>query len=159
VSDSKKVIVALDKPNATEALALAATLDADYCRVKVGKELFTSAGPSVVEALQKQNFEVFLDLKFHDIPNTVAGAVKVATELGVWMVDVHASGGERMMAAARNAIDSVSGKSPLLVAITVLTSMDESELQSTAAVTIESYPGYSTGGRRCLRSTSSDDAA
>lgn len=131
MSDSKKVIVALDKPNATEALALAATLDADYCRVKVGKELFTSAGPSVVEALQKQNFEVFLDLKFHDIPNTVAGAVKVATELGVWMVDVHASGGERMMAAARNAIDSVSGKSPLLVAITVLTSMDESELQST----------------------------
>ena len=131
VSDHQKVIVALDKPDADSALALAASLDPDYCRVKVGKELFTSAGPAVVEALHKQNFDVFLDLKFHDIPNTVAGAVKAAAALNVWMVNVHASGGERMMAAAREAIESTQGRSPLLIAVTVLTSMDGPELQST----------------------------
>lgn len=131
MSDEKKVIVALDKPKADAAMALAATLDPAYCRVKVGKELYTSAGPAVVESLQKQGFDVFLDLKFHDIPNTVAGAVRVATELGVWMVNVHASGGERMMAAAREAIEAASGRPPLLIAVTVLTSMDQAELNAT----------------------------
>ena len=131
MSDTKKVIVALDTPTAELALALAEKLDPDYCRVKVGKELFTSAGPSVVEALQKQNFDVFLDLKFHDIPNTVSGAVRVASELGVWMVNVHATGGERMMAAARDAIDKASGRAPLLIAVTVLTSMEQADLQTT----------------------------
>lgn len=131
MSKDKKIIVALDKPDVGSALELADTLDPDYCRVKVGKELFTSAGPTVVEELHKRSYEVFLDLKFHDIPNTVAGAIKVACELGVWMVDVHASGGERMMAAAREAIESSSGKSPLLVAVTVLTSMDQQEMHTT----------------------------
>lgn len=128
MSDLQKVIVALDKPDAVAALALAASLDPDYCRVKVGKELFTSAGPAIVEELHKLNFDVFLDLKFHDIPNTVAGAVRAAAALGVWMVNVHAIGGERMMAAAREAIESTAGKSPLLIAVTVLTSMDNPEL-------------------------------
>lgn len=131
MSDTKKVIVALDAPTAELALALAQKLDPDYCRVKVGKELFTSAGPSVVEALQKQNFDVFLDLKFHDIPNTVSGAVRVASELGVWMVNVHAAGGERMMVAARDAIDKASSRAPLLIAVTVLTSMEQTDLQTT----------------------------
>lgn len=127
----KRVIVALDKPDANSALALAATLDPAYCRLKVGKELFTSAGPVVVEALQQRGFEIFLDLKFHDIPNTVAGAVKAACALGVWMVNIHAAGGERMMASAREAIESSAGKSPLLIAVTVLTSMDQQEMHST----------------------------
>lgn len=131
MSIDKRVIVALDKPDAVSAIALASSLDPAYCRVKVGKELFTSAGPAVVEELHKQNFDVFLDLKFHDIPNTVAGAVKIACALGVWMVDVHASGGERMMAAAREAMESSAAKSPLLVAVTVLTSMDQQEMHST----------------------------
>ena len=131
MSDNKKIIVALDKATAPEALELAAQLDPALCRVKVGKELFTSAGPSVIVALQKQNFEVFLDLKFHDIPNTVASAVRVATGLGVWMLTLHAAGGERMLAAARDACDAAGGKAPMLVAVTVLTSMDQPELNST----------------------------
>lgn len=130
MSDNRKVIVALDKQTSESALALASTLDPDYCRVKVGKELFTHAGPGVVEALHKKNFEVFLDLKFHDIPNTVAGAVRAACELGVWMVNIHASGGHRMMAAAREAVDKSTGSAPLLIAVTVLTSMDQKELQA-----------------------------
>ena len=131
MSDSKKIIVALDKPTATKALELASQLDPGLCRVKVGKELFTSAGPAVVEALHKQGFEVFLDLKFHDIPNTVASAVQVAARLGVWMLTLHAAGGERMMAAARDAADAAGGKAPMLVGVTVLTSMDQSELTTT----------------------------
>ncbi len=128
MSDQKKVIVALDKPTADLALSLAKTLDPALCRVKVGKELFTSAGPVIVEALQKNGFDVFLDLKFHDIPNTVASAVRVAANLGVWMVDVHAVGGERMMAAAYDAAHSGTSRAPLLIAVTVLTSMEQSEL-------------------------------
>ena len=121
------VIVALDSATSAEALALADRLDPALCRVKVGKELFTAAGPAVVEALQVRGFEVFLDLKFHDIPNTVAAACRVAASLGVWMVDVHASGGAAMLQAARRAVDSVS-RPPLLVAITVLTSLGEHDL-------------------------------
>lgn len=97
---NSSVIVALDYPDAQSAVAMADQLDPARCRLKVGKELFTSSGPSVVEALQTKGFEVFLDLKFHDIPNTTACAVAAAAELGVWMVNVHASGGRRMMELA-----------------------------------------------------------
>ncbi len=121
------IIVALDSATQAEALAMADRLDPARCRVKVGKELFTAAGPAVVEALQVRGFEVFLDLKFHDIPNTVAAACRVAASLGVWMVDVHAAGGEAMLQAARRAVDSVS-RPPLLIGITVLTSLAEHDL-------------------------------
>jgi len=122
------IIVALDFPNADAALALAAQLDPAQCRVKVGKELFTRCGPSIVEALQAKGFDVFLDLKFHDIPNTTAMAVKAAAEMGVWMVNVHCSGGLRMMAACRNELDKLNGAKPLLIGVTVLTSMEREDL-------------------------------
>ncbi|RUO25632.1 orotidine-5'-phosphate decarboxylase [Aliidiomarina minuta] len=125
----KKIIVALDFASADEALAFVDKLDADECRVKVGKELFTQAGPELIRALHKRGFEVFLDLKFHDIPATVAKAVKAAADLGVWMVNVHASGGEEMLKAAVEALQSYGDKAPLLIAVTVLTSMSEQELQ------------------------------
>jgi orotidine-5'-phosphate decarboxylase len=121
------IVVALDYPTAGQAIAMAQQLDPSKCRVKVGKELFTAAGPAVLEQLHKMDFDVFLDLKFHDIPNTCAGAVAAAAELGVWMVNVHASGGERMMAAAAEAIAN-KGHKPLLIAVTVLTSMEQSDL-------------------------------
>jgi orotidine-5'-phosphate decarboxylase len=121
------IVVALDYPTAQQAIAMAKQLDPSKCRVKVGKELFTAFGPAVLEQLHKMNFDVFLDLKFHDIPNTCAGAVAVAAELGVWMVNVHASGGERMMVAAAEAIAN-KGHKPLLIAVTVLTSMEQSDL-------------------------------
>lgn len=95
------VIVALDYDNPDDALAFADRIDPAQCRLKVGKELFTFCGPECVRALQQRGFEVFLDLKFHDIPNTAAHAVRAAAELGVWMVNVHAAGGERMMTAAK----------------------------------------------------------
>ena len=122
------IVVALDFHSREEALALARRLSPRDCRVKVGKTLFTRAGPDVVKALQDMGFDVFLDLKFHDIPHTVAGAVQAAAELGVWMVNVHASGGRAMLEAARDAADSVA-KPPLLIAVTVLTSMDSAALQ------------------------------
>ncbi|TVQ70178.1 MAG: orotidine-5'-phosphate decarboxylase [Oceanospirillales bacterium] len=129
MSHSKSpIIVALDYPDQASALNMASLLDPNDCRVKVGKELFTRAGPAVVEALQKQGFDVFLDLKFHDIPNTTAMAVKAAAELGVWMVNVHASGGRRMMEAAANIL-SQANSDTLLIAVTVLTSMEKSDLE------------------------------
>src|SRR4051812_38923520 len=103
-----KVIVALDFPDAETALALAARLDPAQCRVKVGKELFTAAGPALVENLAARGFGVFLDLKFHDIPNTVAAACRAAAHLGVWMLNVHASGGKPMLDAARDAIPAAA---------------------------------------------------
>lgn len=124
---SSPIVVALDYPTQAQALAMAKQLNPTQCRVKVGKELFTSAGPQVVEALHKLGFEVFLDLKFHDIPNTCAKACAAAAELGVWMVNVHASGGRRMMEAARNEIDKASHQ-PLLIGVTVLTSMEQADL-------------------------------
>lgn len=123
------VIVALDFDTRAEALQLARQLPPAVCRVKVGKTLFTREGPDVVKALQDLGFDVFLDLKFHDIPNTVAGAVRAAAELGVWMVNVHAGGGGAMLDAAREAASSVS-RPPLLIAVTVLTSMDEATLHT-----------------------------
>src|SRR3954470_7753903 len=125
--DNKRIIVALDAPDADAALAIAARLDPKLCRVKVGKELFVAAGPPVVHRLQERGFEVFLDLKFHDIPNTVAGACRSAARLGVWMMNVHASGGEAMMRAAREAIAQVA-RPPLLIAVTILTSLGNEDL-------------------------------
>ena len=122
-----QVIVALDFSSADEALNLARKLDPTQCRVKVGKELFTRAGPALVEQLQQMNFELFLDLKYHDIPNTTAQACRAAAELGVWMVNVHALGGRRMMEAAREAVAN-STHQPLLIAVTILTSLDGPEL-------------------------------
>ena len=121
------IVVALDYPTSVQAIEMAKQLDSSKCRVKVGKELFTASGPAIIEQLHKLNFDVFLDLKFHDIPNTCAGAVAAAAELGIWMVNVHASGGERMMAAAAEAIANKQHR-PLLIAVTVLTSMEQSDL-------------------------------
>ncbi|MCG3169593.1 MAG: Orotidine 5'-phosphate decarboxylase [Pseudomonadales bacterium] len=126
-----RVIVALDYPRAAQAVAMAERLDPRRCRLKIGKELFTADGPEVVRTLVARGFDVFLDLKFHDIPNTVAGAVRAAAGLGVWMLNVHASGGRRMLGAAREALAGLPGRSPLLIAVTVLTSMEEAELRET----------------------------
>lgn len=126
--DNKRIIVPLDTPRLEDALALAARLDPKLCRVKVGKELFVAAGPEAVLRLQERGFEVFLDLKFHDIPNTVAGACRSAAKLGVWMMNVHASGGEAMLRAAREAVESVT-KPPLLIAVTILTSLAGDDLE------------------------------
>ncbi len=126
-ADQSPIVVALDYPTPKQAIEMAKQLDPSKCRVKVGKELFTASGPVILEQLHKMDFDVFLDLKFHDIPNTCAGAVAAAAELGVWMVNVHASGGERMMNAAAEAIANKNNK-PLLIAVTVLTSMEQSDL-------------------------------
>lgn len=122
-----RVIVALDYGEAEPALTLVERLDPTRCRLKIGKQLFTRSGPAVVARLQDRGYDVFLDLKFHDIPNTVAGACRAAADLGVWMVNVHAGGGRAMMQAAREAVDAVA-KPPLLIAVTVLTSLDAADL-------------------------------
>ncbi len=123
-----KIIVALDFSSESEVLSLADRLTPELCRLKIGKELFTSTGPELVEKLQNKGFEIFLDLKFHDIPNTVASACRAAAKLGVWMMNVHALGGVNMMRAAREALDKQSN-SPLLIAVTILTSMDEDSIR------------------------------
>lgn len=123
------IVVAMDFDNAEACLALARQLSPALCRVKVGKELFTACGPAIVEQLMALGFEVFLDLKFHDIPNTTAKAVHAAANLGVWMLNVHASGGERMMLAAVGALDKFKAP-PLLIAVTVLTSLEAQDLQA-----------------------------
>ncbi len=127
-SNDPKIIIPLDYADVNEALKLVSKLDPGLCRVKIGKELFTRSGPAIVEQLIKSGFDVFLDLKFHDIPTTVAKACSVAADMGVWMVNIHASGGTRMMSEARAAIDKNSHH-PLLIAVTVLTSMDENDLK------------------------------
>lgn len=128
IKHDPKILIALDFADQEPALALIAQLDPSTCRLKVGKEMFTLFGPEFVRALVKAGFDVFLDLKFHDIPNTVAKAVAAAAELGVWMVNVHASGGSRMMIAAREALLPYGDKAPLLIAVTVLTSMSDEDL-------------------------------
>ncbi len=128
-NNGSRIILALDYPTADEALALAGRLEPGSCRLKVGKELFTRAGPELVATLGKRGFDVFLDLKFHDIPNTVAAACHAAADLGVWMLNVHALGGARMLQAAREGVER-SGRQPLLIAVTILTSMDASDLAS-----------------------------
>lgn len=122
------IVVALDFPGFEQAMAMARQLNPQDCRVKVGKELFTRCGPQVVDALHQLGFEVFLDLKFHDIPNTTAMAVKAAAEMGVWMVNVHCSGGLKMMAACREVLEQHPGAKPLLIGVTVLTSMEQGDL-------------------------------
>ena len=122
------IVVALDYDNRDKALAFVDRIDPQDCRLKVGKEMFTLFGPQLVRDLQGRGFDVFLDLKFHDIPNTTAKAVVAAAELGVWMVNVHASGGARMMQAARDALTPFGKDAPLLIAVTVLTSMEASDL-------------------------------
>jgi orotidine-5'-phosphate decarboxylase len=126
-ANDPKIIVALDYADAVSALSLVSQLNPSLCRLKVGKELFTTAGPQLVEALVKKDYDVFLDLKFHDIPNTVAKACEAASRLGVWMLNVHASGGPAMMQAAREGVEK-SGSKPYLIAVTVLTSMDQPTL-------------------------------
>ena len=127
------LIVALDFPDAASALALVDQLDPAQCRLKVGKELFTSTGPSMVRSLVARGFPVFLDLKFHDIPNTVAAACRAAADLGCWMMNVHAAGGAAMLSAARAALGDAPDR-PLLMAVTVLTSIDEAGLHSVGVV-------------------------
>lgn len=122
------VVVALDFEQQNQALNLVSQLDPALCRLKVGKEMFTHFGPQFVQQLQQRKFDVFLDLKFHDIPNTVAKAVKAAADLGVWMVNVHASGGSKMMNAARESLVPYGTDKPHLIAVTVLTSMEQADL-------------------------------
>ncbi|HMC13706.1 MAG TPA: orotidine-5'-phosphate decarboxylase [Gallionellaceae bacterium] len=127
MNNGPKIIVAMDYADAKSALELAAQLQPALCRLKVGKELFTACGPQLVEQLMQRGFEVFLDLKFHDIPNTVAQACKAVAALGVWMVNVHALGGRRMMEAAQEALTNAAHP-PKLIAVTVLTSMGKEDL-------------------------------
>ncbi len=122
-----RIIVALDFPAVEPALELIAALDPTLCRLKVGKEMFTRFGPPFVEALVEKGFDVFLDLKFHDIPNTVAAACAAAADLGVWMINLHASGGRRMMEGARERLEGLSHR-PLLVAVTILTSLGQEDI-------------------------------
>ena len=140
MSQTSPVIVALDFSTERDALQLVDELEPSLCRLKVGKELFTRCGPALVKQLVDRNFDVFLDLKFHDIPNTVAQACKAAADLGVWMLNVHALGGEKMMQAARQALletKSFSHDGPLLIAVTWLTSSGQAELD---ALGIKSTP-------------------
>lgn len=122
-----RIIVALDFPREADALKLVERLDPRRCRLKIGKEMFTRSGPQLVEKLVNEGFDIFLDLKFHDIPNTVAGACRSAAELGVWMINVHTLGGRKMMEAAREAVEKSASK-PLLIGVTILTSMGEGDI-------------------------------
>ncbi|MBI2290184.1 MAG: orotidine-5'-phosphate decarboxylase [Betaproteobacteria bacterium] len=123
--NASRVIVAFDFASADAALAFAARLEPHACRLKIGKELFTATGPALVQTLVQRGFDIFLDLKFHDIPNT--GACRAAAQLGVWMLNVHALGGRAMLEAAGEAV-AASRKPPLLIAVTLLTSMGASDL-------------------------------
>lgn len=124
-----KVVVALDFDKKNDALSFVDKISPNDCKLKVGKEMFTYFGPDFVKTLTGKGFDVFLDLKFHDIPNTVAKAVTAAADLGVWMVNVHASGGSQMMVKAKQALEHYGQDAPLLIAVTVLTSMSEADLR------------------------------
>jgi orotidine-5'-phosphate decarboxylase len=126
-SSDSRVIVALDYPQQDKALALVDRLDPSLCRLKVGKEMFTRLGPAFIELLRGRGYDLFLDLKFHDIPNTVAAACDAAADLGVWMMNLHASGGRRMMEAARERLETKNHR-PLLIAVTLLTSLSDEEI-------------------------------
>lgn len=134
---SSPILIALDYADKKRALAFVDSIDPQDCRLKIGKEMFTRFGPQLIKELHQRHFDVFLDLKFHDIPNTVAKAVAAAADLGVWMVNVHASGSTRMLTAAREALLPFAKDAPLLIAVTVLTSMDTADLQ---AIGIASSP-------------------
>jgi len=124
---NSKIIIALDYKNEADTLALVDQLEPSLCRLKVGKELFVRCGPALVEKLIAKGFDVFLDLKFHDIPNTVAAACRAAADMGVWMVNIHASGGRKMMIAAREALEQ-SSHQPLLIGVTILTSLSHQDI-------------------------------
>ncbi|BAH82951.1 orotidine-5'-phosphate decarboxylase [Candidatus Ishikawella capsulata] len=126
--NNSPVILALDYKNLNETLSLVDCIDPESCRLKVGKEMFTLFGPYLVKLLQERGFEVFLDLKFYDIPNTTGRAVAAAAELGVWMLNLHANGGTRMMNTARKILDSLGKDAPKLIAVTILTSMEKQDL-------------------------------
>jgi orotidine-5'-phosphate decarboxylase len=136
--EGPRLIVALDFPDAHQALEFVDRLDFSLCRLKVGKELFTRSGPALIEKLTAAGFETFLDLKFHDIPNTVARACSAAADLGVWMMNVHALGGRHMLEAARQALETGRGPRPLLIAVTILTSLDQADL---AEIGLSHSPG------------------
>ncbi|MET0047835.1 MAG: orotidine-5'-phosphate decarboxylase [Sedimenticola sp.] len=127
INKDPRIIVALDFPAEAPALELVSSLDPSLCRLKVGKEMFTRLGPAFVEKLAARGFDIFLDLKFHDIPNTVAAACAAAADLGVWMMNVHASGGRKMMETARDRLEGLSQR-PLLIGVTILTSMGEEDI-------------------------------
>ncbi len=135
--NDSKIIVALDYPDAKSAIAITEKLDPANCKLKIGKELFTRAGPSIVKTLVKQNFMVFLDLKYHDIPNTTANACLAAADLGVWMINVHASGGRKMMQTAKSALIN-NNYDTNLIGVTVLTSLTEADIKE---VGINTTPG------------------
>lgn len=135
--DEKAIIIAMDFNAEAPALALAEQLDPARCRLKIGKELFTACGPQLVRRVQDLGFEVFLDLKFHDIPNTVAGACRAAADLGVWMLNVHTAGGKAMLEQAMTAVLASGPQRPLLIGVTVLTSMAREDL---AAIGIDEEP-------------------
>ncbi|MBD5769982.1 orotidine-5'-phosphate decarboxylase [Marinomonas colpomeniae] len=137
MSCQSPIVVALDFPTMEQSIEMAKRLDPNQCRVKVGKELFTTAGPVILDELHQLGFQIFLDLKFHDIPNTVAKAVTAASKAGVWMVNIHASGGRRMMESSANALQQLTDQKTLLIAVTVLTSMDQSDL---AEIGIDATP-------------------
>lgn len=137
INKDPKIVVALDFEQINKAQTFVDRLDPELCRLKVGKEMFTHFGPHFVKDLVNKNFDVFLDLKFHDIPNTVAKACQAAADLGVWMINVHASGGPKMMEYARESLDKYATNKPILIAVTVLTSMDQQQLN---AIGIDSTP-------------------
>ncbi|MDF1757659.1 MAG: orotidine-5'-phosphate decarboxylase [Legionellaceae bacterium] len=138
-----KLIIALDFDNEKQALSLVEKLSPDICALKVGSEMYTRLGPSFVRALVNRKFKVFLDLKFHDIPTTVARSCAVASELGIWMVNIHASGGLAMMEAARGAVDQFGDDKPLLIAVSVLTSMKSEDLRAQGITkTLEEHVCY-----------------
>lgn len=125
--EGSRIIVAFDYPALAPAMALLDRLEPGACRIKIGKEMFTRFGPELVRQVIAKGFDVFLDLKYHDIPNTVAAACKAAADLGVWMVNVHASGGRKMMGAAREALEGYAQR-PLLIGVTILTSLSRADI-------------------------------
>jgi len=127
---NKPIIIALDYNSEKPVLELVSQLDPEQCRLKIGKELFTACGPDLVRKVKASGFDIFLDLKYHDIPNTVAGACRAAADLGVWMLNVHASGGLAMMGAAREALEPYGQERPLIIAVTVLTSLAVDDLHA-----------------------------
>ncbi len=129
--DSSRLIIAMDFAEKNQAIALSEQLDPGRCRLKIGKEMYTRFGPTLVKQLQFSGFDIFLDLKFHDIPNTVAKACAVAADLGVWMVNLHTSGGRKMMEAAATTLQTYGNSAPLLTGVTVLTSMSLEEMHET----------------------------
>lgn len=145
MTSTPKVIVALDFSDEKSVFQLVDRLEPGECRLKIGKELFTRLGPAIVEKLAARGFDIFLDMKYHDIPNTVAGACVAAANIGVWMLNVHALGGRRMMSAAREALDNLRNP-PLLIAVTVLTSMEEKDLREVGITTTPALAAENLAG-------------